>query len=431
MLVDAGEAIAAAQLARLPLAQIVPGFAHHVRVYDVAAVSTYDTTDGTRLDYSRPVRDRVGCEIGGYHVAAIREDFWDPIVALLAALDSHHPEQFVSLMRALRSRSHSTREPDGFHTLLDNREQMMFELTDERVRRRQQRGFVSPQDARTFLLMSRAVKPGATGSNAITRDYRRTIALDPIVDHHEAEVSAEEVEAVALLADAGVVTIETPRALLESSDAVSTRLERDLRFVFDHDAVAYGDRKADLAYLANVLIAGCPIQSRPFTAREAADAAAAICNLGLEGISAPADYLVANDLVGVFQAGWAVLYEDVCVYATRSLIDILANVHLRDVDDQRALAMLRLRLLRELQAGTPWRAAEGLDVMMAVDAPAWLAVAGLIAECPVIHDGLAASLNGGAHSVDPAAFTFIAHPGQCSDVRRFMSVLPQIFRASG
>ena len=44
-------------------------------------------TDGTRIDYSRPVRDLVGCEIGGYHVAATRDDSWDAIVAVLVALD--------------------------------------------------------------------------------------------------------------------------------------------------------------------------------------------------------------------------------------------------------------------------------------------------------------------------------------------------------
>ena len=36
----------------------------------------------------------------------------------------------------------------------------------------------------------------------------------------------------------------------------------------DGDAAAYSARTAELGYLANVLAAGCSIQSRPFTTRK-------------------------------------------------------------------------------------------------------------------------------------------------------------------
>src|SRR6185503_4384691 len=117
-------------------------------------------------------------------IAALREDSWDAIVAVLVAMDTDHHEAFLRLMRAVRSRSHSRREPDGFHSLLQNRDQMMFDVSEERERRRAERGFASPADARAFLRMSRNVKPDTVVPNPIARAYSTAIEAAP--DHEEA-----------------------------------------------------------------------------------------------------------------------------------------------------------------------------------------------------------------------------------------------------
>jgi hypothetical protein len=51
-----------------------------------------------------------------------------------------------------------------------------------------------------------------------------------------------------------------------------------MRAVGERDPTIHGGRHFELAYLANVLIAGCSIQSRPFADKEAAEAAVATCN---------------------------------------------------------------------------------------------------------------------------------------------------------
>jgi hypothetical protein len=430
VLAEAGAEVAAAKLAEMPLPQIVAGLAHHVLVFDVSAVSTYETTDGTRLDYSRPVRDLVGCEIGGYHVAATREDSWDAIVAVLVALDMHHPERFVDLMRAVRSRSHSRREIDGLSSVLGNREQMMFDVADERDRRRRERGFASPADARAFLQMSRKVRPETLAPNPIARDYARSIEYS--TDQEETPVTSpqEDIEVAGILAEAGVAPLHAPRALLESGQGPpATRLQRGMRVVFERDQVAYGDRNFELAYLANVLMAGCSIQARPFTAKEAADASVAICNLGLEQLPDSPGYLIAHDLIGAFQLGWTTLHEQACVYAGTALVDILGEVRVTDDDLQSALNILRIRLMREIKNGTPWRAAEALEVLTGIDLPAWAALVALIAECPVIHRGLTGSIDPRVHSVDPDAFEFISGSDQLGLIRSFMNALPAILSA--
>jgi hypothetical protein len=430
VLADAGPEVAAAKLAEMPLRQIVAGLAQHVRVFDHSAVAEYETTDGTRIDYSRPVRNRVGCEIGGFHVAATREDAWDAIVAVLVSLDAHHPERFVELMRAARARSHSRREDDGLHSLLGNREQMMFDVADERDRRRRDRGFASPADAHAFLQMSRIARPETLTPNPIARDYAR--AIEFAADQEDAAVASpeEQIEVAEILAEAGVAPLHAPRALLESGEAQPvTRIRHWMRLVFDRDQVAYGERNFELAYLANVLMSGCSIQGRPFTPKEAADASVAICSLGLEQLPERSDYLVGHDLIGAFQLGWTTLYEQACVYSAKALVDCLAEVRLADSDDQSALNLLRIRLIREIENGTPWRAADQLDALTSIDLPAWAALVALIAECPVIHGGLIAAIDGRVHSVDPEAFDFISAPNQLKLIRSFVTALPAILSA--
>ena len=91
---------------------------------------------------------------------------------------------------------------------------------------------------------------------------------------------------IELLTEAGMMP-ERPRALLEAAaaDPRATRLpllKRLMEFVLHHDETAYLTRSRELGFLANTLLAGCSVQSRPFTPQEASDAAACICNLGLE-----------------------------------------------------------------------------------------------------------------------------------------------------
>src|SRR5260370_6593421 len=108
-----------------------------------------------------------------------------------------------------------------------------------------------------------------------------------------------------------------------------------MEFALHHDEAAYFTRNRELAFLANTLLAGCSVQSRPFTPQEASDAAACICNLGLEHWPArwpgatpqdassprgldtampPDAFLVAHHLVTAFEVGWAVLYKDVSLF---------------------------------------------------------------------------------------------------------------------
>src|SRR5262249_59124802 len=104
--------------------------------------------------------------------------------------------------------------------------------------------------------------------------------------------------------------------------------------------------------------------------------------------------------------GWTVLQRDVCIYATRRLIEVLGEIVCSDPDTQLGLERLRRDLIRHLADKEPWRAREALDVLLALDAPAWAALVGLVDECPVLHVALS-SAKQRYRTVSPTDFRFI------------------------
>jgi hypothetical protein len=205
-----------------------------------------------------------------------------------------------------------------------------------------------------------------------------------------------------------------------------------MQCVAQHDAAAFSIRSQELAFLANTLVAGCPIQDRAFTPSEASEAAMATCNLGLEnwlpGAVLPDDFLIEHNLVDVFQIGWGVLHRDVCLFTAQRLLEVLAGLQCVDDETQEGLVALRIEMAKQWHAGTPWRAREALDALMALDMPAWATLLGLLGECPVIHAGIGASQRSGVREVSATAFAFVSENAQIASVREFMRLLPETLR---
>src|SRR4029453_11351793 len=101
--------------------------------------------------------------------------------------------------------------------------------------------------------------------------------------------------------------------------------------------------------------------------------------------------LLSHDLVCVFQVGWKVLFDAVSMYAAEQLVRVLARLRCSDPETQAGLDDLPIEMTRHWGAGTPWRARDALDVIAILDTPAWAALLGLIAECPVLPAAITAS----------------------------------------
>jgi hypothetical protein len=473
VLMESGATLAAQKLAEIDVDLVIGGFAQHVRVFDRAAVAPYTTTDGLEIAEIRGLDETLTCDVGGYVVVARRSDSWDAIVAVLTSLDEERHDCFNQVMRGCRTLSNARFEIDGLDDRLSDRDQVMFDLSLDRERRRETQGYLAPAQARAFLEMSRRLRlesGGVPPANPIAHAYFRVIGETTAADVQSApkhlpvgssgeesapkptETVAGDVEGLLdVLLDAGILA-QQPRALLAGSQEQVSRLtliHDHMRFVLDRDSAAYAKRNEELAFLANTLMAGCSIQARPFTAQEASDAAAAICNLGLEnwpaqfpsrqtrhdpaaveaGTALPADFLVGHDLVGVFQVGWTVIHDDVSMYSAAQLIEVLTDLQCGDGEIQAGLDSLCLEMGRHSRAGAPWRARDGMDVIASLDLPAWAVLLGLIDECPVIHAGIAAGRESRIRAVSASAFEFISENSQIASVREFLQRLPEILRS--
>jgi hypothetical protein len=483
VLVETGDSAAARTVAALDQDLVIAGLSRYVRVLDPGIFEPTAQSDDEPTDRHEAMRegdsihaddgplhhssDQPECELGGYIVRARRADAWDAIVTLLVALDAEHGSSFHALMRGCRRFSNSRSEIDGLDDLLPAPEQHLHDVSIERERRRSQQGHATPADARAFLAMARQPRHprsggSATGSievNPIVAAYFRA-ADEAAEPSNEAARSPErrleapspaapatdvaELEAVVeLLREAGVMP-PRPRGLLEPAAAAAqasglARLRQLMEHVRETHETAHFTRSRELAFLANALLAGGTLQSRSFTPQEASDAAAATCNLGLEywparwpGLTAPGttrppdSWLVDHDLVTAFEVGWSVLHADVSLFAADQLVTTLAPVHGVDPDVRAGLDALRRALVKERDAGTPWRARDAAEVLALLDPTVWIGVLGVLDECPVLPAALAAVLEGRTTSVSPTGFAFISTSAQVEEVRTFMRKLPDL-----
>jgi hypothetical protein len=281
--------------------------------------------------------------------------------------------------------------------------------------------------------MSRRIdlQPHAESSgNPIATAYFRGI------DRSTLESEPALAAVVDMLIDSGVLRPESPRALLTGRVDQPSRLaqiRKHMQCVGDRHHEIHSIRIQELAYLANALVAGCSIQGRPFAAQEASEAVVAVCNLGLENVGAgtalPEDFLVAYDLVRVFQIGWTILHTEVCLYAAECLISVLTSLQCDDHEIQTGLDTLRAEMERHWRMGAPWHAHEHLDVLVTLDSPSWAAMLGLTSEYPVMHAAIAASRDGSIRTIDASAFEFISDNDQIASIHDFMGSLSE--RLSG
>jgi hypothetical protein len=119
-----------------------------------------------------------------------------------------------------------------------------------------------------------------------------------------------------------------------------------------------------------------------------------------------------------------VLHEQVCLFAARQLVDALEGLACDDRDVQGQITALSRRMKVEIDAGTPWRACDELDVVAILDLPSWWILLGLVAECPVVPrdaDAIAARQPLRVAS----EFEFVSENRQVASARAFALSLPE------
>jgi hypothetical protein len=162
----------------------------------------------------------------------------------------------------------------------------------------------------------------------------------------------------------------------------------------------HAQRMSELAYLTNVLAAGCALDGRSMRPLEAARAAVATCNLAIDRLlqdepaHATASTVLRHESVDkLFRMGWRLLSQDVQLPAARALENLLARESGREPDSERArrLEQARRTLHAAIATGKPWTALGRLLALQGDVDPATLATfLALMSECPSLRGELAA-----------------------------------------
>jgi hypothetical protein len=425
VLVDAGESLAAEKLAGFDFDFVVAALTRHFLILD----QTW------RLTRSHPLESSRSFEIGAYTLVARAGDSPDAFLSVLRALASEQPDFFAKLMATcLRICTDHVDDNGLLYDVLSAEEQAVADVDVDREERREQEGFVTPRQAVAFLESSRRIGLGAPAvppRDPVTAGYFRSIervagsggapAITPSARGRRAS------EVLALPGTAG-----EPGRL--------SAIAAHMQFVAVHDEAAYFTRLAELGYLANALVAGCPFNSREFTPAEAYGAAVAVSNLGIENwprqwlspgdghaplTTLPEEFLVNHDLVSVFQVGWSILHERIALHAIRRLNEALLALSCRDDEVQQDIVRLCQSLQEHERVGTPWLARDQLDVVAILDTPCWATLVGLIDQCPVVpKDAGKAAPPRRVLRVSPE-FEFISGNGQIAWAHAFLDSLAE------
>ena len=446
-LMNEGETVAVGVIGAMDPDLAATGLSRYVRIFDPGVFEPTASSDDESPDVDAARATSLECEIGGYVVRARTSQAWDAIVGLLVTLADDRPDVFHTLMQGCRRVSNSRPEIDGLDDLLLAPAQLLHDVSIDREQRRTRAGYVTAGDARAFLQMARQCRSSDAGSlssiNAIAAAYFRALdadiapsAQDSRLDTQPERTSAdpEVASSIAALRDLlseSEIAPAQPRALLGPAGREVPRLvplEPLLVYVHDNDEDVYFERNREFAFLANALVAGCSVYSRPLTAQEAWNAVAGACNIGLEVLSTtlPDDFLVDHDVLSLFEAGWRLLHTDVSMLVARRLIAILQELQSIDSPVQEDLYRLRRQLERNCDAGTPWLSQDALEALAIIDMPAWASLCGLLSECPVLPATMIAILDRRATSVSATEFECFTTREQIRRVHEFIAKLRDI-----
>jgi hypothetical protein len=447
---EAGPALAAGKIAEMDLDFVTAALAEHLLVLDstwfLLEASVEEASDeiGVPSDgpleklYARVIQGDHTHEVGGYRVLARRAGSWDALLSLVVELGAEHPDVFGRLMGRLVRVSTELLDNEDYEFLPGAHETVPGDVAAARDERREAEGYVTPVMAAAFLAAARALRletmasppPWEPVTTAWSRAAeRRATARDEPgggagSSATTSPATAREVaDFMTVLRWAGALPKAAPPLL--AGPGGGDRLDRiraQMRHLQEHDGDLHARRLEELGFVANVLVAGASFNGQRFRPSEAARAAAAVCNLGLEnwppawrpgGRSAPsADVLVHHDLVTLFRVGWCVLHERVGLHTARTLVEILSWLTTEDGGLYGQLAELRDGLRRQVDAGTPWRERDNLDALAALDLPTWSVLGGLVDQCPVVPK-------------EPSGFEFIAENLQVEWVHQFLRSLPE------
>jgi len=326
ILLEAGDRAVAERLAELPQDLVTLAFHRHVLVLTEDALRAELTADDDEAEAAEKAFEScLSEELDEYQLIWRGGDGWDDVLAALLAFDRDHHDLAVDLLERCAKLSREYIDDNGgLYEVLSSDEMLESDLAAERETRRAEHGYVAPSQAAAFLRLARKPETGGNSPperDPLTRAYFRELSRSQ-APTARAAASAATATATAsdgrrlagLLAASGITREATPR-LLSSATAASdvSLLQSALSRLAELAPAAASERSEELAYLSNVLVAGCSVEGRRLRPLEAVEHAIAAVSLGLwllggaaaENIEAAAEQLAQHPCDALFRLAFA------------------------------------------------------------------------------------------------------------------------------
>ncbi|HEX2874660.1 MAG TPA: DUF6178 family protein [Polyangiaceae bacterium] len=265
---EAGDRFVAERLAELPQELVTLAFHRHLLVLTEDALRAELSGDDDEAEAAEKAFESCQWEeLSEYQLIWRGGDGFDAVFGALVALDREHHAALVGILERCAALSREFLDDNGgLYEVLSSEEMLESDLSAEREARRAERGYVAPSAAAAFLRLARLQGAAATSldeRDALTRAYFRELRM-PSIAREPARPALPGTLGVGPAANHDVpLLIQALRVLAESAPAV------------------FAERSEELAYLSNVLVAGCSLDGRRLRPLEAVEHAITAVSLGL------------------------------------------------------------------------------------------------------------------------------------------------------
>jgi Family of unknown function (DUF6178) len=312
VLAEAGEAFLTERLVALPKELLLLALHRLVLVLDMDALAERWSEPSEELEQTEKALEAgLHEEWEEFRLIAREPESWDVLWAALVTLDrDHHALLRELLERCATLDAEYIEDNGGLYQVLTSEEMLENDVAAERSDRRARVGHVAPSDARAFLALARGER-APMQRDPVTRTYFRELGPTP----RNVAVDAPARPPSRALRELTQLLEETPRAPSQAGTKPSlpaartrprvgamperdvegqaltraaptrTPLERALAELRELEPELAAARLEELAYLANVWIAGGSEAGRKPRPVEALEYVAAVCSDALEHLS--------------------------------------------------------------------------------------------------------------------------------------------------
>lgn len=287
VLLEAGDRAVARRVAELSEDFVAHALSSIVLVFDHDQLReriTEDDEAGAEADdaLGRALNE----EIDGYLLVAREEEGWDAVLALVLALDRSHRSLLVRILdRCAALASDYVDDLDALTEVLSAAESLAEDVEAAREERRSALGYVEPRAAKAFLALAKTPMQGelaAEPRDAITRAYFREHRGQAPAARHGTRERPRLAKGEGGL-EKVLAMLPAPSSATQANADEVPRLSAALQGLGADSPLRLDERLGELAYLANVVLAGLPdehgLRLRP---ADAAQAALATVALGAE-----------------------------------------------------------------------------------------------------------------------------------------------------